>query len=611
MSNSITNKLYRYESLLKAIDFFTQRFNLEQLAEFAFEFSNEIVTLNSSALFMKEEQQFVLKKTRFYDIKDYKIDQSAALEKIPLFHGHIITSNFENFFAEDEIANFDMKLVIPLIIDSELFGFIISNGKIINGFDEDDFNILNALMRLYNNALENSRHFEDLKMSNAILDQKLFNLFIINQSTKVLLSELNIDQLTSTATDVFSEVSGSQVTSLGIYDELTQRIKLSSYRNVRSFTTYKAEFELHTTLYKQNKVVLEVEKDLDVIKSLFVNWEEFLQIEAKYIILIVKDKILGFVTLSDSMSDNCYDESMFELIESLAASTYIAISNAKMFKIINEQKERIEKKLNTLVVFNKLTKTINHCTTKEELCRLTLKSLQLHFGIKKAFISFKTKDAPLYKIIDSIGVDLQNNTHEIHDFWVDTLVGETVSEFSGNYIGQYFNEDFMNNINNECNCVVISPILFDYNRCQLVNEEHEGLPFGYLVVLDGKENLKEEEVLLIDTITKNITPVLYQMNVLEDVQENFVEDQKKLLFKGINKKLTEKKLYEVDFYLYYKKHTFHPFIERDTSNSFQHLEHYVINEYIFVLSYKPLEEDGYKQIPVNTIEDLYSFVFDE
>ncbi|MCD8500568.1 MAG: GAF domain-containing protein [Bacillaceae bacterium] len=140
------------------------------------------------------------------------------------------------------MIKFDMKLVIPLIIDSELFGFIISNGKIINAFEEDDFHILNALMRLFNNALENSRHFEDLKKSNAILDQKLFNLFIINQSTKVLLSELDIDQLTATATDVFSEVSGSQVTTLGIYDELTEKVKLASYRNVRSFTTYKADF---------------------------------------------------------------------------------------------------------------------------------------------------------------------------------------------------------------------------------------------------------------------------------------------------------------------------------------------------------------------------------
>lgn len=476
MSNSITNKLYRYESLLKAIDFFTQRFSLDQLADFAFEFANEIVTLNASALFLKEGNTFVLRKKRFYEVDDYKISNTVSLDHIPLYHGHIITSHFENFFEAEQMIKFDMKLVIPLIIDSELFGFIISNGKIINAFEEDDFHILNALMRLFNNALENSRHFEDLKKSNAILDQKLFNLFIINQSTKVLLSELDIDQLTATATDVFSEVSGSQVTTLGIYDELTEKVKLASYRNVRSFTTYKADFELRSTSYNKRKVVFEVEKDLEEIKTLFVNWEEFYQIDAKYIIMIVKEKILGFVTLSDSIGGTKYDDSMFELIESLSASTYIAISNAKMFGIINEQKENIKKKLDTMVVFNKLTKTINHCTTMEELCRLALKTLQLHFGVKKAFISFKQKSSVNYEIVDTIGVEeLKGCSHEIQDFWVDTLVGETVSEFTSNRLSDYFTSDLTESIG-ESNCIVLSPIMFDYHHCQFLNDENEGLP---------------------------------------------------------------------------------------------------------------------------------------
>lgn len=608
MSNSITNKLYRYESLLKAIDFFTQRFNLQQLADFAFEFSNEIVTLNSSALFLKKGNSFILRKKRFYEVDDYTILNTSSLDKIPLFHGHIITSNFQSFFEEEEILQFDMKLVIPLIIDSELFGFIISNGKIINSFEEDDFHILNALMRLFNNALENSRHFEDLKKSNAVLDQKLFNLFIINQSTKVLLSELDIDQLTATATDVFSEVSGSQVTTLGIYDELSGRVKIASYRNVRSFTTYKADFELISTSYSKRKIVFEVEKDIEEIKSLFVNWEEFYQINAKYIIMIVKEKILGFVTLSDSIGETSYDESMFELIESLSASTYIAISNAKMFGIINEQKERIKKKLDTMVIFNKLTKTINHCTTKEELCRLTLKTLQLHFGVKKAFISFKQKLTSCYEIVDSIGVDkLNGRTHEIQDFWVDTLVGETVSEFTANTIDDYFNNELTTTVG-ESNCIVLSPIMFDYHHSHFINTDNDGLPIGFLVVLDTKENLKEEEVLLIDTITKNITPVLYQMNVSTDLKENYLEDQKKAFLKSLENKFHEKERYDVEFYVYYKKLNQHPFQDQENTNIDQY-DPYYINEYVFIISYKPISEASFKQMDIQCPDDVVNYRF--
>lgn len=64
--NDITSTIYRYEALLQAIDFFTQRFNLDYLSEFAFEFTNEILTLNSSALFLREGNDYILKKKRYY-----------------------------------------------------------------------------------------------------------------------------------------------------------------------------------------------------------------------------------------------------------------------------------------------------------------------------------------------------------------------------------------------------------------------------------------------------------------------------------------------------------------------------------------------------------------
>lgn len=599
-NNSITNKLYRYDSLLRAIDFFTQRFNFEQISEFAFEFSNEIATLNSSALFVKEGNQFILKKKRIFPIEDYKIQTSTALLNIPLFHGRIITNNFSAFFNEEDIKVFQMKVVIPLIIDSELYGFIISNGKNIGDFDEDDFHILNTLMRLFNNSLENYRYLEDLKYSNKTLDQKLFNLFVINQSTKVLLSELNIDNLAAVATDVFSEVSGSQVTTLGLYDELTGRIKIASYRNVRSFCEYVTELELKSSTFNSNRIVLEVEKDEEMIKNLFVNWEEFKILEAKYIILIVKDKILGFVTLSASMNECQYDESMFELIESLASSTYIAIDNAKMFKIINEQKEEIEKKLETLVIFNKMIRTINHSTTKDELCKLTLTTLRLHFGVEKAFIALNV-GSTRYQIAHCLGLSLEGEEFEVNDHWADAIIGDTISEFVGGQTKKYFTEGSFLNQLEEGNCTVISPIL--------VSSMEEQLPIGYLVVIESKANLKEEEALLIDTVTKNITPVLYQMDIVQSIKANYTMDRKKLFIDALTEKLEQKQLFELDFYLYYQTVTKHPFQEYDES-LFLGFEHYFVGQYVFLFSYVPFMFDSFTEIKVNSLEDVINYSFE-
>ena len=52
--------MYRYHAILQAIDFFTQRFNPEQLGYYSFDFVNEMLFLNSSALFIKENDEFIL-----------------------------------------------------------------------------------------------------------------------------------------------------------------------------------------------------------------------------------------------------------------------------------------------------------------------------------------------------------------------------------------------------------------------------------------------------------------------------------------------------------------------------------------------------------------------
>ncbi len=94
-----------------------------------------------------------------------------------------------------------ISAIVPLITDGLLFGFIIIGSK---DFGDDDYIISEALMRLINTALENYSRYEDLSKVNKELDEKIFNLLSINQSSKALLSELQIDALYDLAVDVFS-----------------------------------------------------------------------------------------------------------------------------------------------------------------------------------------------------------------------------------------------------------------------------------------------------------------------------------------------------------------------------------------------------------------------
>ncbi len=592
--------IYRYESLLQAIDFFTQRFTLEQLSLYAFKFSHELLNLKACALFIKNQDTFSLKITKSYEYSEYHIDDTEHLQNIATFHGNIIMNKFENFFKKEDLEKFNVKLVIPLIIDEFLYGFILSDGSIHGIFDEDDYILSYSFMRLVNNALENIKHFSDLQTKNKQLDQKIFNLFAINHSAKTLLSQIDLQKLYAMATDIFSEITCSKVTSFGIYDHISNKIQILGYRNVSDFSKYYTELHLHTNTYN-DKIVLHFDSDLEIIKSIFVNWEEFVHLDTKYIVLLVKDNIVGLVTLSESVNDCIYDTSTFELIESLASFAYIALSNALLFQKINMQKESIERKFNALSKLNNLVKNINHCTTVNELCALTLKALHLSFGIQKGFIALK-KDST-YSIEHSLGISIHNQDFKINKNWENSFAGETIYDFSSHNLNQYFSPDMIYNFDS-ANCMILSPITLETSYLYDTSS-----PMGYLVILETKNSLQEEEILLIDTISKNISPVIHQMNLVANLKENYIEDSRKKFLKNLQNKIEDREKYLIPFHLYYKVIYKHPFQPLDLS-AFYDFDCYIIDHYLFVLTYDDLNLNhlNLKELePLNQIEDVLNF----
>ncbi|MDF2613995.1 MAG: hypothetical protein K0S71_1781 [Clostridia bacterium] len=587
-SSKTTNKAYCYAALLQAIDFFTQRFSLDQIGCYAFEFANEMLTLHSSGLFIREGDHFNLKKSRLYEVSQYEIPNTRMLEKIPVFHGDIITHQTSKFFTEDIIKKFGIKLVIPLIMDNFLYGFIISNGKILNHFDEDDYTIASTLTKLFRNALENSMQLDELNEKNKELDQKVFNLFAINQSAKSLLSEVDLKRLYTLATDIFSEMTCSQVTSFGIYDSISQSIKVLGYRNVSNYSSVFIELQLSCRAYLSGPIVLDFKKDLELIKSVFTNWEEFYLLEAEYIVLLVKDQILGIVTLGKAVNDRLYDHATFELVETLASFTHIAISNALLFKELVTQNERVERKYHTLNALNQIMQTLNQAASIEEISALTLKVLALNFGIEKAFFAYENEK--LYTITQCLGLDIQDKVFELNTSWEKTFTGEMILDFKEDAAYAFFDSVFMSDLGST-NCIVIAPI------CSSHTYDYEtSFPKGFLVVLQTSDGLKEEEILLIDTITKNISPAIYQMDLNRHIKENYKVDTLRELMQAIALKLEERKSYALDFYLYYKIAALNPFKKSDDL-LVEGEECYIVDNFIFILTYDEIEVDDFCRVP--------------
>lgn len=598
--NGTSNKGYRYEALLQAIDFFTQRFSLEQISEYAFEFTNEILTLHSSALFIHEKEGYVLKKSRLYAIDNYTIPSSKELDELPVLHGDIVVHHLKNYFSEESIKDFDIKMVIPLIIEDYLYGFIVSNGKTLSSFDEDDKIIASTLTKLYANSLGNSRQLAELALKNKQLDQKIFNLFATNQSAKSLLSEVDLNKLYTLATDIFSEITCSKVTSFGAYDAAGKCIKVLGYRNVTNYSTVFTEFQLNKHTYRGESIVLDFEKDLKLIQNLFKNWQEFYLLDTKYIVLLVKDEILGVVTLSEAVNDRLYDEATFELIETLASFTHIAISNALLFKELIAEHERTERKFNILDTLNKIIQNINRGSSIEELSMLTLKVLSLNFGVKKAFFAYREEQS--YTVKCTLGLGVQNAAFELKQGWDKITQGEMLLDFREKALHDYFEEALIDQIGSS-NCLVLSPLcssaLCDYDEIK---------PNGFLVVTETQSSLKEEEILLIDTIAKNISPVICQMILNQYLKEEYQIDPRRQLTKVLETKFEERESYGLEFYLRFKRIVMNPFKNQEDYFVVGE-ECYIVGSFLFVISYyEEMEDTDFCLAPrFDDLEDMLRF----
>ncbi|WP_146767078.1 hypothetical protein [Paenibacillus sp. YN15] len=605
---------YRFEALLLAIELFTQRFDTGQLACFSFDFVNEILTLNGSLLFIRDSGRFVMKKKRLYrELETYSIEDSEELRQLPVLRGHVLTKEVEQVLPAGDVERLQPRWMMPLIIDDRLHGFILSDGNHAGEFSDSDLILSGAVMRLINHSLENSAHLMELLQSNSRLDQKNFNLFAINQSTRVMLSELSLSKLHETATDIFSEVTTSKITAFGIVDPATLRLTITGFRDVLSYSRFFGDFQLRYTRYN-GPAVLHIERDRELLEELFVDCGHFQRLEAEFIVLIAKTHIMGMVTLSKPVNDQRqYDDGIFELVESLANSAVVAISNAVSYQEADYQRASAQKQLRHLQTLNRLVKNVNEVSSPEELCYFTMKTLHLAFGLKKAFIALRQDGG--YTVQEAVGFGETDNPVGRFFLAVDEvppalLEGTAIVDYTRAGARRHLPKETAA-WTGEAACLVWAPLAVK-NRVVLMDDPY---PLGFLVILETEGSLLEEEVLLIETVAGNIAPVLHQMKVARSLRENLVRDERKALLQALEADIRNREEYGIPFYVAHKPYAVAPFgqahpLETEGSSLPEDVRLFGFDGHLFALSARPLTADGWTEIPgVAGPESLMAFPY--
>ena len=513
-SGEINSKLFWYIGLIQAIELFSQKLNFDQVVYTCMDSINELLTVQKAAIYVHEGDKYILKKQKGYKSCASELDDSQQLRELPLFHaGLLYRDTSKKYFDSMLIEEMDVKMVVPLIIENSLFGFILIGNKIEGDYDEDNYVLAEAMMRLVNNALENYKKYLDIQKINSELDEKVFNLFAINQASKVLLSELDIYKLYSLAVDVFSELTQSAVTGFILYDRPSGALILKSYRNifnVNQKTDMVARFNGHVQINPYKIIVnTDNEDDVEYLRSIFPNYDEMVEkLNAKYFVLLLKkQELYGVVTLGSSVTEREYKSSIFELIESLATSTYIAISNAELFDKVNEQKLLINKKFEKLVMLNSLLKNINSSESIDVMSQLVLKTLGIAFKVDKALIAAYDKEKDCFTIMNTLGFKTKKRKLMITKTWKRVFEGDTIFEGETKAAKNFIKGDFLEEIG-EISGIIISPISLEgVDKIET---------FGVIIVFKYVDVLMtdEENRVIVQTISNHIAPIMASFNKL-------------------------------------------------------------------------------------------------
>ncbi len=530
-------KLFRYAGLIQAIEFFSQKLNFEQIIEAGFDFVNELLTIGRSAVFVLEGDSYVLRKIKGFDNAVTTIKSNEKLESFALLNGSLIFDKalLKEFFDEEILDAYSISVFMPLIIESTLFGFIFISNKTTGTLNDEDYIISEALIKLLNNALENYRRYEQLQKANRELDEKIFNLFAINQSSKALLSELSLNSLYSLSVDVFSELTQNSITGFILYDEKSEKHVLRAFKDI-CYTDMDAQISL--TFNKgaridANKVIIKLreERDAQYFSDLFIEGSELLApLRPNYIILLIKNNtIAGFVTLGQSITGTEYKDSMFELIESLASSTYIALSNAMLFKQVNEQKEMIQGKLDKLTSLNNLMKNINSSLDVDTLIDITLKTLEVSFFVEKAIFALYDGEKKVFNLCRTLNIETRKKEIAVNRNWKRVMEGDRIHQVGEAAAFDYLGEELASDIDVSPG-IVIFPIYVDRVEIEVL---------GALIVFKYKNTAIDdvENMITLETVAGHIAPAISNLFTIEAQKKfllpNYTELFKKDLTEGI------------------------------------------------------------------------------
>lgn len=237
----------------------------------------------------------------------------------------------------DEVRK--IKLVIPMRIKDHFVGLILlTNKKNNEEFQKSEFDMYQAIVTVASTSINNAILFENSEKTKNELDKKVFNLMTLQQSSRMLSSTLNLDELIKMSIDMFIEtVWASNGVLLLCNDEKPEmELEVKAFKNITQeeideLAKNPAESWVVTTIEKERKPILAQNISGNTFQS-YITFNRDLPFAA-YIPMLKEDKLYGIVKIGAKINGQPFTEDDLEFFSTIASQAVIAFENARLYSL--------------------------------------------------------------------------------------------------------------------------------------------------------------------------------------------------------------------------------------------------------------------------------------
>jgi len=272
----------------------------------------------------------------------------------------LINTDFEAFAVEHGDTPTTKGLApksaifVPMIVGDTVVGSVsLQNVEEENAFSESDLQLITTLTNSMSVAIENARLFNETTRLLAETEQRAAELQTVNNISRAMVSQLELDALISLVGDQMRETFNADIVYLATYDRKSNMLHFPYFYGDNSKSRPFGNGITEKIILNQKPLLInhDLDKAYDEIKA-----EKKGEMVESYlgVPILAGEKSIGVISVQSKEQTNRFSENDLRLLTTIAANVGVAMQNAESYDKLRSALSELQAAQEQLVQQEKL-----------------------------------------------------------------------------------------------------------------------------------------------------------------------------------------------------------------------------------------------------------------